>query len=321
MELKWLEDLIVLLDEQSFSRAAARRNITQSAFSRRIQSLEDWFGCKLVDRNTKPVRLLNNALFIRPHVEELIRQFYNVRKVIKQKNHATNRVIFATQDSLGLSVIPKMAMDLNKKINCGRSNESLIDFSYQMASRESCIKKIEQSEADFLVCYENEFSKVSLCKTKFKNFSWMKDRLIPIGNRKIFNDITIKSSEDVKIPYIAYPSSSFFGSTIALSYNNYDPNQYKLERVCEAESEIVLREMVRSGLGLAWLPRSMIADDLDGGGIIDLSRHLPSYSFDVMVYSSRLVPASIRVFDLLQELSARHMPGGSRVGPPPQLRL
>lgn len=309
MELKWLEDLMALIEEQSFSRAAARRNITQSAFSRRIQSLEDWFGYELVDRNTKPVRLLNNSLFIKPHVEDLINQFYHLRNRLKFNNKSPNRVIFAIQDSLGFSVVPSMAMDLNSELNERKSNGGLIDFSYQISSRDSCIRKLEQSEADFIVCYENDIHKIGLCSKKFRNFSWMKDSLVPIGNRAIFEQLTQGNRQNAKIPYIAYPCTSFFGSTIAAHSADNDLTQYNLERVCEAESEVVLREMARTGLGLAWLPHSMIVEDLDRGGVVNLSRHLPSYLFDVKIYSSRLIPATCRVFDLLQELSARHAEG------------
>ena len=50
METKWLEDFISLAETHNFSRSAALRHVTQPAFSRRIQSLENWLGIDLVDR-------------------------------------------------------------------------------------------------------------------------------------------------------------------------------------------------------------------------------------------------------------------------------
>ena len=44
MDMQWLDDVLVLLEEGNLTRAAARRNITQPAFSRRIRSFEDWLG-------------------------------------------------------------------------------------------------------------------------------------------------------------------------------------------------------------------------------------------------------------------------------------
>ena len=41
METKWLEDFISLDETNNFSRSAALRHVTQPAFSRRIQSLEN----------------------------------------------------------------------------------------------------------------------------------------------------------------------------------------------------------------------------------------------------------------------------------------
>jgi len=57
METKWLEDFVSLAETRSFSRSATLRHITQSAFSRRIQSLESWAGARLVDRSAYPTQL------------------------------------------------------------------------------------------------------------------------------------------------------------------------------------------------------------------------------------------------------------------------
>ena len=41
MDMQWLDDVLVLLEEGNMTRAAARRNISQPAFSRRIRGFED----------------------------------------------------------------------------------------------------------------------------------------------------------------------------------------------------------------------------------------------------------------------------------------
>ena len=40
MDMNWLDDVLILLEEGNMTRAAARRNITQPAFSRRIEALK-----------------------------------------------------------------------------------------------------------------------------------------------------------------------------------------------------------------------------------------------------------------------------------------
>ncbi len=57
MEIGWLEDFISLASTGNFSRSAEDRNISQSAFSRRIRALEHWLGTDLIDRSRFPTTL------------------------------------------------------------------------------------------------------------------------------------------------------------------------------------------------------------------------------------------------------------------------
>lgn len=57
IELVWFEDCAALADTLHFSRAAELRHVTQPAFSRRIQALEEWVGTPLFTRN-----LINGSL-------------------------------------------------------------------------------------------------------------------------------------------------------------------------------------------------------------------------------------------------------------------
>ena len=50
MDLNWLRDFECLARTLNFTRAAEDRNITQSAFSRRIKALESWVGAPLINR-------------------------------------------------------------------------------------------------------------------------------------------------------------------------------------------------------------------------------------------------------------------------------
>lgn len=56
IELKRLRHLVLLGEELNFTRAAARANLSQTAFSRSIQALEAAFGLRVFDRGTRSVR-------------------------------------------------------------------------------------------------------------------------------------------------------------------------------------------------------------------------------------------------------------------------
>ena len=57
MDMNWLDDVLILLEEGNMTRAAARRNITQPAFSRRIRSFEDWLGVSVLDPGTNKINI------------------------------------------------------------------------------------------------------------------------------------------------------------------------------------------------------------------------------------------------------------------------
>ena len=55
MDLRWLDDVLVLLEEGNLTRAAERRNVTQPAFSRRIRAFEDWLGSPIISRESNKI--------------------------------------------------------------------------------------------------------------------------------------------------------------------------------------------------------------------------------------------------------------------------
>jgi LysR family transcriptional regulator, hypochlorite-specific transcription factor HypT len=79
MELKWLDDYIALIDSGSFSAAAARRHVSQPAFSRRIQMLEEWLGVTLIDRTRKPLQLTPVARDNQLAFRNLVARIYEFR--------------------------------------------------------------------------------------------------------------------------------------------------------------------------------------------------------------------------------------------------
>ena len=83
METKWFEDFISLAETRSFSRSAELRHVTQSAFSRRIQSLEAWAGVALVDRSSYPTALTPAGERLYGQALELLQSLQRARDALR----------------------------------------------------------------------------------------------------------------------------------------------------------------------------------------------------------------------------------------------
>lgn len=84
MDVKWLDDFLVLADCRSFTAASRLRNTSQSGLSRRIQSLEQWAGVRLVDREAHPLQLTEAGLRFLPVARDLRRAVAAARLVCRE---------------------------------------------------------------------------------------------------------------------------------------------------------------------------------------------------------------------------------------------
>ena len=83
MNIKHLEHLLALADTGSFSRAAEKLFITQSALSRSIQSLEDDLGGKVLDRIGKRNELTPLGLDVVSRARHIVRDAAELRHSAK----------------------------------------------------------------------------------------------------------------------------------------------------------------------------------------------------------------------------------------------
>ena len=107
MEIKWIEDFIALAQYQSFSRAAEFRNVTQSGFSRRIQSLEQWVGADLINRSSFPPTLTPAGQLFREAAEDILEKLFDTRAIIRTEQRIAGKgVQIAAGHTIALNFLP-----------------------------------------------------------------------------------------------------------------------------------------------------------------------------------------------------------------------
>lgn len=97
-----------LVETESFSKAAVKNGITQSAVSQQVRNLEVRFGVTLVERGRRQVSLTPEGTAFLEACQKIVivwENFENQLGVLK--NETSGEVIVATTLSLGLYALPK----------------------------------------------------------------------------------------------------------------------------------------------------------------------------------------------------------------------
>lgn len=277
MESKWLEDYLALVKHGSFTKAAEARHITQPAFSRRIRALENWLGTDLVDRNAYPAKLTQAGETLVDDIHQLLEHTRSLQRKAGDQNKLSGSITVATQHSLSVSICPKWFQTIRPLI--GERNNLRVNA----ANMHDCIEQFLAGNADLLLCYHSALADPLSMTEGLSSASLGPDELIPViaKDQSIHLDPKALSSSSQPLPVIAFPSESFFGQLIQSSI---DSNQCQAQFdpvYITAQSESV-HELVRQGIGLAWLPKSLLTSDLAQGALTQVD--LPSVSLDIRLY-------------------------------------
>lgn len=299
MELKWLEDLLVLFEEGSFTKAAERRNVTQPAFSRRIQSLEDWLETTIVDRSTQPITILESAWRLQPEIKALAQRTRELRKRFMVASQNMHRLDFVTQHTLAISVFPDVMRIINE-------NSSQISYRLRSANMEECITTILRGDADFFLGYNAESYQTEIPEALFKKIAWGTDRLIPVVGGSLKYGLDEKGRLASPIPFLSYPEKSFLGKVVSSTVLPNLTSEYNVEWRCEAAFSFSIKAMCVNGMGLAWLPSSMVWRDLEAGSLVSLGPWLECKDISVVIYGKKSDTFAMNILSLL-ELSSRRI--------------
>lgn len=87
MEIKLLKSFVFVAETLSFSIAASRCYVTQSAVSQHIKALEDELNCKLLIRTTHDITLTESGEALLPRAKEILKQADDCKEYINAINN------------------------------------------------------------------------------------------------------------------------------------------------------------------------------------------------------------------------------------------
>ncbi|SEK21502.1 DNA-binding transcriptional regulator, LysR family [Atopomonas hussainii] len=295
LEQKWLEDFVALAVTRSFSQAAAKRFVTQPAFSRRIRSLEEALGLTLVDRSHTPVELTEaGRLFLvtaRSVVEQLgeaMRQLHNLA------DSQGEMLQFAVAHSLALSYFPGWLASLRAQGEPLRSRMVATNVGEAMLA-------LREGRCDLMLAYHDPEATLQLDPQLFPSLSLGNSELIPVCAADEHGQPLFSLHSSEPVPLLAYSSGAFLGRSLGLLLRERNLRYITQYETAMAEG---LKGMALEGLGVAWLPRLTVRRELASGDLLECGEQHWRVPLEIRLYQCALVhkPAVERFWRRLQKL-------------------
>jgi len=266
MQLKWIEDLLVLERTRSFSRAAELRHITQSALSRRIRSLEDWVGAELVDRNTYPLALTRAGAAFCETAGQAADLLLDARAALRREASLPgNAIDIAAGHTLSLAFLPAWLK---------RCQQRFGDFHARVVAANvlDAVVALSEGHCDLMLGYNHPRVPVSLDADRFLSLTVGADTLLPVSaprpdGRPRYAVPTATLGGAPPIPFLAYTPNTTLGRVLDTVLESHDAHR-GLARCYEADMALLLLKMAAEGHGLAWLPLSTAAEALADGTLV-----------------------------------------------------
>ena len=278
MDMQWLEDVLVLLEEDNLTRAAARRNITQPAFSRRIRSFEDWLGVNVLERGTNKVDISPSLISNETEIRALVTRLRDLRSKIAHFDPTSSMVSIAAQHAPVFSTFPDMAL---------RAKQSFpaIKFRLRAANLRDCVTMFLRGDTSMLLCYEADSAKPLPFGASIRRELWGVDYLVPLVGGPLRYSVKANGEIPSRTPAIVYPEESYFGEVLSAGERPFGTPRHCSNPVCETAFSSGIKELVLNGTGVGWIPYSMAYREIENGDLISLGDTLGKEPLNVAVYA------------------------------------
>lgn len=273
MRLEWLEDVLAVIETGSFNAAARRRNVTQPAFSRRIQAIEDYVGTALFDRERKPVGLRPTVLAHQDDIRRLVMQMKDlVFELRREGREAHNRIIIASQHAITATRVPSIVETLSERLD--------VSIRLRSANRDECLALLMTRQADLVVSYLSATEAAAEPGAFLDRAILGAEDLVPVvatGRAEWLR----ASLEKGDLPIVAYPGDVFLGRLFNEDILPRIPNVRFVHRRVETALTLAALKFVVQGAGVAWIPESIAQDAIAEGDLCPLRELLPTAGLSI----------------------------------------
>lgn len=149
MDLHYLRIFYEVAREKSFTKAASRLYINQSAVSIQVKKFEDLLQTKLFDRSSKKIKLTYAGEALYHMADDIFDKVKRAeREITRIINIDQSRIVIGASSVIGEPLLPRMMKEFAEK-------HPEIDFEIVISTKEFLLKSLKEGTLD-IVIIDNE---------------------------------------------------------------------------------------------------------------------------------------------------------------------
>ncbi|OZG72786.1 hypothetical protein BTA51_14800 [Hahella sp. CCB-MM4] len=235
MDSRFLQSLILVVEQGSIAGAARAQNLTPAAISQRIQALEQELNCQLLDRSSLKALPTPQAVSLLPRAKHIVQQSEALRGDIDQDG-LTGPIRIGAIDSVLSSLFPKALTQINQiapKARC----------QITPGTSASLYEAVQQQKVDIAITVAPAFP---LPKALSQTLLFEERYALICQENSESIEKALKEN-----PYIRYDQNSWGGHKVAqwLKERRLQPNV-----IADLDALHTIAQMVSEGAGVSVIP-------------------------------------------------------------------
>jgi DNA-binding transcriptional LysR family regulator len=249
MEISQLEAFVAVVEEKSFSRAAARLHRTQPAISQAVRRLEDWAGAPLLDRSAKSGVLTEAGRIVLDRAQRVLNLRAEARSAIEElRALERGRVTVGANESTALYLLPV--------VEAFRRRHPRVQVAVERSLSREIPSALLRHEIDLgVLSYDPRNAELESTVVSLDELCL----IVPPGHR-------LAGAKEVRVRDLG--AESFVAHNVASPYRRrvietFERLKTPLQIVMELPTVETIKKAVRMGMGVAFAPRMCLEDELE----------------------------------------------------------
>lgn len=264
MDLKYITTFKTIVKEGSYAKAAEKLNYTQSAITFHIEQLEKELNVQLFERLGRRMALTKAGSLFLPHVEEVLSAVERLQDFQEELASFQGELhIGFAETQLGFKMAP-----LLKELHARAPNGRLFLQSMNCyAIRDALLK----GELDLGVLYED----IGGFGTMLTTYPMGSFELVLVSSKEVRQQYPdfITEGQQLEVPFIINERECVFRQMFERYLRG---RSIRIGHTMELESIPTIKNLVASGLGITFLPRFTVEQELVTGDLVEIPLDLPS---------------------------------------------